>query len=398
MKSPQELHNEFVGHRAYREEFLSHKRRNRFMARWMPAKRVHCPCGCGEFDIDDLSDTNWLSQIISVKSFFVVAYHLHQTIRAAHGLVWAAVAVCWIRATHSSQHIRLLFYSDRELEKRVPLYSRILFLMLCVFCWGLSRLGSSIFLAGFLVALAIAWTTLSSALILNAVMLLPFATGIVIGLAAGYFLEDQWWIAVLCVSVGTVFQYLQHRRGERKRQTELGHVLAIATGEIIPDSAKPLRMKTHAEIQEELTLARSAEPVFQDYVQAWLHLVKIGPSAPPNLSDYPDTMLDTARYITDHEIYWERCDVARIAANAQGISTVRFAINKLKDEWPIPHGEIVRLRSRAKWLTIDDVQYGGQRRPLYPNGWEESDPDNAIARLHQLSKLLEARRFLSHNQ
>ena len=66
---------------------------------------------------------------------------------------------------------------------------------------------------------------------------------------------------------------------------------------------------------------------------------------------------------------------------------------KFKDEWEIPDDEIATLRSRAKWLTIDDIQYGGQRRPLYPNGWVESDPDDQIARLRQLGKLLEHRRY-----
>ena len=242
-------------------------------------------------------------------------------------------------------------------------------------------------------ALAMAWAVLSLALILNAAMLLPFATSLIIGLAAGYFLEAKWWVAVLCVGVGTVFQYLQYRRSERKRQTELGRVLAIATGEIIHDPSKPTRVKTHAEIQEERALAHAAEPEFEDHIQAWLHLVKAGPTMPPNLGDYPDTMLDTARYVTDHEIYWERCNEARVAANSQGISTVRFAINKLKEEWAIPHDEIVRLRSRAKWLTIDDIQYGGKRRPLYPDCWEDSAPDDKITRLRQLSKLLKDKSF-----
>ena len=391
MKSSEERHNEFLAYRAYCEEFLSHKRRNRLFARWTPAKRVSCSCGCGEYWIDDLSDTNWLSQILSIKSFFVLVYQLHKMTKAAHRTVWAAVPVCWIRATHSSRQIRLIFHSDTTLEDPVPVYSRILYLIVAVVCWVLSRPGCFIFLAGFLAALAIAWATLSLALALNAAMLLPFATSLIVGLGAGYYLEDQRWIAVLCIVVGTVFQYLQHRRGERKRQTELGHVLAIATGEIIPDPHKPVRVKTYAEVQEERSLANAVEPVFHNDVQAWLHLVKTGPTTPPRLNDYRDTLMDTARYVTDHEIYWERCDEARAAAHTQSISTVRFAINKFTDAWAIPDDEITTLRSRAKWLTIDDIQYGGQRRPLYPNGWAESDPDDQMARLQQLSKLLEQR-------
>ena len=189
MKTPQELHNEFVGYRAYCKEFLSHKRRNRFMARWMPAERVACPCRCGDFWMDDLSETNWLAKVLSIKTFFVMIYHLHQVVKAIHGVVWSAVAVCWIRTAHSSRDIRLLFYSSDHLEKRVSLYSRIWFLVLTICFWGLSRLGGPIFLAGFFVALAIAWAVLSLALILNAAMLLPFATSLIIGLAAGYFLE-----------------------------------------------------------------------------------------------------------------------------------------------------------------------------------------------------------------
>ena len=120
MKSPQELHNEFVGYRAYCQEFLSHKRRNRFMARWMPTKRVSCPCGCGEFWMDDLSDTNWLTKVLSVKTFVVMAYHLHQVVKGLHGVVWFAFPVYWMHATQSSRDIRLLFYSNDNLERRVP--------------------------------------------------------------------------------------------------------------------------------------------------------------------------------------------------------------------------------------------------------------------------------------
>ena len=393
MKSSEERHNEFLSYRAYCEEFLSHKRRSHLFARWMPVKRVSCNCGCGEYWMDDLSDTNWLSQMLSIKSFFVLLYHLHQAVKGLHGVVWFAAPLCWTCATQSSKEATLLAYSGKDVERLVSPVGRIGFLIVAIFCWNLSRLGGSFFLAGFLVALAIGWATLSLALVLNAAMLLPFATSLIIGLAAGYFLEDRWWIAVLCVSIGTIFQFLQYRRVERKRRTELGRVLAVATGEIIPDTDKPARVKTHAEVRAERSLASAAEPVFQDDVQAWLHLVKTGPTAPPDLNAYPDTLLGTARYITDHEIYWEHCDEARAAANAQNISTVRFAINKLKDEWAIPHDEIVRLRSRAKWLTIDDTRYAGRRRPLYPAGWENCDPDDTIARLRQLSKLLEHRDY-----
>ena len=121
---------------------------------------------------------------------------------------------CWTLATQSSREAKLLTYSDKDAGKFVSLIGRILFLIAAIFCWNFSRLGGSIFLAGFLAALAIAWATLSLALVLNAAMLLPFATSLVIGLAAGYFWEDRWWVAVLCISIGTVFQYLQYRRNE----------------------------------------------------------------------------------------------------------------------------------------------------------------------------------------
>ena len=391
MKSSEERHNEFLAYRAYCEEFLSDKRRNRLFARWTPVKRVSCNCECGEYWMDDLSDTNWLTQMLSIKSFFLVLYHLYRAAKGLHGVVWFAAPLCWTRATQSSREAKLLAYSDMDMGRFVSLFGRMCFLIVAIFCWNLSRLGGSIFLAGFLAALAIAWATLSLALVLNAAMLLPFATSLIIGLAAGYFLEGRWWVAVLCISIGAVLQYLQYHRSERKRQTELGRILAISTGRIIPGPDKPVRVKTYAEVLEERSLASAAEPVFRNDVQAWLHLVETGPTAPPRFNDYRDTLMDTARYVTDHEIYWERCDETRAAAHTQSISTVRFAINKFKDEWAIPDDEIATLRSRAKWLTIDDIQYGGQRRPLYPNGWVESDPDDQIARLRQLGKLLEHR-------
>ena len=389
MKSSAERHNDFIAYRAYCEEFLSHKRRNRFLARWTSTKLVSCGCGCGESWADDLSDTNWLSQILSLKSFFVMIYHLHLATKAIHGVVWSAVPVFWTFATCSSRNISMLSDPAKGLSKPLALFLRICCLILAVFCWILSRLGGPIFVAFFLVALAVTWITLSFALVLNAAMLLPFATSLIVGLAAGYFMQDQWWIAALCIGIGTVFQYLQHRRGERKRQAELGHVLAIATGAMMPNPDKPIRMKTHAEILEERSLASAAEPVYEDDVQAWLHLVKARPATPPGVHKYSDTLIGTARYVTDHEIYWERCDEARIAAKTQTISTVRFAINKFADEWALPSDRISKLRSRAKLLTIDDTHYGGQRRPLYPDGWVESDPDDQLARLRQLSELLE---------
>ena len=288
MKSPEERHNEFLAYRAYCEEFLSHKRRNRLFAQLIPVKRVSCNCGCGEYWMDDLSDTNWLFQMLSIKSFFVISYDLHQAVKALHRHMWFAATICWMCATQSSRKAKLLACSDKDVGRLVSLVGRIWFLIAAIFYWNLSRLGGSFFLAGFLVVLAIVWATLSLGLALNAAMLLPFATSLIIGLAAGYFLEERWWIAVLCISIGTVFQYLQYRRLERNRQTELGRVLGVATGVIIPDTDKPVRVKTHGEVRAERSLASAAEPVFQDDIQAWLHLVKTGP---PDLNAYPDTHL-----------------------------------------------------------------------------------------------------------
>ena len=238
MKTAEELHDEFLAYRAYCENFLSHRRRQRLLARWMPAKWVSCPCGCGEDWLDDLSDTNWLAQITSIKSFFAVIYHLHKVVKALHGVVWFAVPLFWAAATHRSKQVNNLSGPSIETRARIPVAVRICCLMLALVCWILSRPGISIFVVVYLVTLPLIWSVLLVALVLNAAMLLPFAASLIIGLAAGYFMEDRWWVAVICISVGTVFQYLQHRRGERKRQKELGMVLAIATGELVSEPAK----------------------------------------------------------------------------------------------------------------------------------------------------------------
>ena len=338
--------------------------------------------------MDDLSDTNWIAQVTSIKSFLAVILHSHRVTKAVHNFVWVAVPLFWAVATDGSKGTGRRFGSSQAGNVPISFVVRACCILLAALCWIVSRPGVPIFLVSYLVLLALTWAILLFALVLNAVMLLPFAAGLIIGLAAGHYMDTHWWVTVSFVVVGTALQYLQHRRSDRKRQTELGVVLTIASGQSSPSPHKPERLKTHAEIREERAVANAAKPVFPDHDETWLHLIKTAPGMPPKLQDYPDSLLDTAKYVTDHEIYWERSEPAKVSARQQGISTVRYAVNQLAVETGLPYDAVARLRSKAKWLTIDDVQYDGQRRPLYPEGWQACDGD-AAGRLYQLGTMLE---------
>ena len=140
--------------------------------------------------------------------------------------------------------------------------------------------------------------------------------------------------------------------------------------------------------RQESRAASKAKPVYKDRVAAWLHLLQSAGKTAPDIEDYPDTLLDMARYVVDHEIYWERSVEAESAAK-QLISGWRFANSKLQEQAQTTWDETSRLRSRSKSLVIDDVMYGGKRRTEYPKGWKVSYPPTSTAKLQQLSRVLE---------
>ena len=140
--------------------------------------------------------------------------------------------------------------------------------------------------------------------------------------------------------------------------------------------------------RQESRAASKAKPVYKDRVAAWLHLLQSAGKTAPDIEGYPDTLLDMARYVVDHEIYWERSVEAESAAK-QLISGWRFANSKLQEQAQTTWDETSRLRSRSKTLVIDDVMYGGKRRTEYPRGWKISYPPTSTAKLQQLGRILE---------
>ena len=141
--------------------------------------------------------------------------------------------------------------------------------------------------------------------------------------------------------------------------------------------------------RQESRAASKAKPIHKDRVAAWVYLVQSAENIAPDIRGYPDTLLDMARYVVDHEIYWERSADAESASQQQLFSGWRFANSKLQEQAQIAWDETSRLRSRSKTLVIDDVMYGGKRRTEYPRGWKISYPPTSTAKLQQLSRILE---------
>lgn len=140
--------------------------------------------------------------------------------------------------------------------------------------------------------------------------------------------------------------------------------------------------------RQESRAASKAKLIYKDRVDAWLYLLGSAEKIAPDIGDYPDTLLDMARYVVDHEIYWERSADAE-SASKNLISGWRFANSKLQEQAQTTWGETSRLRSRSKTLVIDDVMYGGKRRTEYPRGWKISYPPTSTAKLQQLGRILE---------
>ena len=140
--------------------------------------------------------------------------------------------------------------------------------------------------------------------------------------------------------------------------------------------------------RQESRAASKAKLIYKDRVDAWLYLLGSAENIAPDIGDYPDTLLDMARYVVDHEIYWERSADAE-SASKHLISGWRFANSKLQEQAQTTWDETSRLRSRSKTLVIDDVMYGGKRRTEYPRGWKISYPPASTAKLQQLSRILE---------
>ena len=140
--------------------------------------------------------------------------------------------------------------------------------------------------------------------------------------------------------------------------------------------------------RQESRAASKAKLIYKDRVDAWLYLLGSAGKIAPDIGDYPDTLLDMARYVVDHEIYWERSADAE-SASKHLISGRRFANSKLQEQAQTTWDETSRLRSRSKTLVIDDVMYGGKRRTEYPRGWKISYPPTSTAKLQQLGRILE---------
>ena len=141
--------------------------------------------------------------------------------------------------------------------------------------------------------------------------------------------------------------------------------------------------------RQESRAASKAKPIYKDRIVAWLHLLQSAENIAPDIRDYPDTLLDMARYVVDHEIYWERSADVESASKEQLISGWHFANSKLQEQAQITWDETSKLRSRSKNLVIDDVMYRGKRRTEYPRGWRISYPPTSTAKLQQLSRILE---------
>ena len=261
-KSKQSKHEQYLAYKIYCEEFLSHKRHSRILAKFMPFVKRVCPCGCGDYWLDDLSDTNWLRKVVNLKVYWGALTHSYKITRSIYAVMYSlgssysAMRKLW----YNNKYI--LAYKDGVYIRGANLGVPILLLVVSGTCWLITRVFGVLFIGINIVALGAIWLISLITTLLDAAALASFAISSFLGILAGYFLGDDQMLAfVLTLVILVAYHYIIERRRESKLSSQLGRILLHQSGDISP-SIVPEREKTYRERLDEKNWRIVLNPCF----------------------------------------------------------------------------------------------------------------------------------------